>query len=709
MIYFTMNTLGPTRAVTPRPTESPTAAGVETEAPVTSAPMTGAPVTAEPTQSPDAAFAFGSTLVDGEAGEETGDAKESTSTTAAPVETFTLAPIPNPAPSPLSDNQAPTKSPEKAPTPFTFTFSNPSGNQPGRKLGESRKPKPDLRNLQLASGTNTGKLVILSHSRSGEPIYEFDSRSLSNVQRHAFAAAGIARSPRYGNYVGGEGNRQDVVMWASKGGTDVRRGETFLFQLPKDFDPTVAGDAITDDFEVRVLESVGWTTDTPPTFSSDGLAVYFARSGNRYVGWNEGREFDVISNFGGELPPTDTSAAIRPVVLTDGDEKMIIEAADHDRIFAVDTTGPDATGIYWLVDGLGVQSIPTTPIVSPDGEVIYFGKGSAIYGINATDGARLWGQDGYVQDTAVPFAIRAEMSLSSTGEFLYHQGEGMSITALRVAEAIPTPAPTGGPSFRPSIASSVMPSGAPSVVASELPSTTTAPTESAVPTESFSPSHDPEYIFPSMIPSLAPSVVASSGPSRSFAPSDSPTGVAPDGTVAGPGLPTVSPVMPPTLIPVTPSVVLPPSTIPGDDPTQAVTSPDESSESSSLPSWLTNTAIIGISVGGGVALILMVGAIWYVARRKGGGDDGLDTDWQAQNSQHGGGGPGGGDDGGAMFEYGEEDDFAGQGDGGGRGPSSSGYGAPMGSAPGSSGTWGAAGGQQGEGGPVWGEPGRLRW
>ncbi|EJK76458.1 hypothetical protein THAOC_01781, partial [Thalassiosira oceanica] len=164
---------------------------------------------------------------------------------------------------------------------------------------------------------------------------------------------------------------------------------------------------------------------------------------------------------------------------------------------------------------------------------------------------------------------------------------------------------------------------------------TTVPTESA--DSELPPSHGPDYFFPSDSPSLAPS--------GSSAPSDSPTGPTPDGTVSGPGQPTASPVSSPTSGPVDPSVVLPPSTVPGDAPAPAATSPDETSESSS---WLTNTAIIGIAVGGGVGLILMVGAIWYVARRKGGGNDGLDTDWQAQNSpQHGGGGPGGGDDGGA--------------------------------------------------------------
>ncbi|EJK67763.1 hypothetical protein THAOC_11165, partial [Thalassiosira oceanica] len=399
MVYFTMNTFGPTRAVTPRPTVSPTAAKVETEAPATSAPVTSAPVTSEPTLSPDGAFV--------EAGDMTGDAEESTSTTAVPVETFTLAPVPNLAESalPRRTTRLPRKGPAKAPTPFTFNFSSPSPgyNAPGRRLaGSSKMKQRRLRNLQLASETGTGKLVVLSHSRSGAPIYEFDSRSLPNVQRHAFAAAGIARSPRYGNYAGGEGNRQDVVMWASRGGADAR-GETFLFQLPKDFDPADGGDVNTDGLEVRVMESVGWTTGTSPTFSSDGLGVYFARSGNRYVGWNEDREFDVISNFGGALPPVDEGgSALRPIVLTDGNDKMIIATADHDKIFALDATGPTATGIYWLVQGLGVQSIPTTPIVSPDGEVVYLGKGSAVHGINATDGARLWGQDGFVQDPRVP-------------------------------------------------------------------------------------------------------------------------------------------------------------------------------------------------------------------------------------------------------------------------------------------------------------------
>ncbi|EJK64943.1 hypothetical protein THAOC_14267 [Thalassiosira oceanica] len=105
-------------------------------------------------------FSFDATLVDGGEGDQTGDAEESTSTTAAPVpKTAESAPPP-------SDNQAPTKIPAKAPN-FFFNFGNttsgnPTDNDATRKLaGSSKKEQRRLRNRH---GQARGPLALLRRS-----------------------------------------------------------------------------------------------------------------------------------------------------------------------------------------------------------------------------------------------------------------------------------------------------------------------------------------------------------------------------------------------------------------------------------------------------------------------------------------------------------------------------------------------------------------
>jgi hypothetical protein len=73
---------------------------------------------------------------------------------------------------------------------------------------------------------------------------------------------------------------------------------------------------------------------------------------------------------------------------------------------------------------------------------------------------------------------------------------------------------------------------------------------------------------------------------------------------------------------------------------------------------LSMPAIIGIAVGGGVGLLLLLGSLCYVCRKKpckgGGEDDGLDTDWQASNAPQQFQGGGSGDDQ-TPFQYGDEE------------------------------------------------------
>ena len=132
--------------------------------------------------------------------------------------------------------------------------------------------------------------MILSHPSNGASVYEYDSRDELSITKHNFAPLEIARNPEYGNYDGGEANRHDILMWGSGRGDNARQGETLLFQLPKAFNQfdVPDADATYSELEVLMLESVSFSTETKPTFSSSGLEVYFPITQNSITGWNQG-------------------------------------------------------------------------------------------------------------------------------------------------------------------------------------------------------------------------------------------------------------------------------------------------------------------------------------------------------------------------------------------------------------------------------------
>lgn len=97
-----------------------------------------------------------------------------------------------------------------------------------------------------------------------------------------------------------------------------------------------------------------------------------------------------------------------------------------------------------------------------------------------------------------------------------------------------------------------------------------------------------------------------------------------------------------------------------DQPTSDTSGNSPSSLSSSTsPLTLSTPAIIGIAVGGGVGLILLLGVLYYVCRKKpcsgGGEDDGVDMEWQASNANRQFQGSASGGEGQTPFQYGDEE------------------------------------------------------
>jgi len=504
-------------------------------------------------------------------------------------------------------------------------------------------------NRQLQAPKKSGRFIILN-ADTGNVVYSFDSQSDFTIRKHVFGPLGIARRPAYGNYAGGEGNTNDVVMWGSGSGNDESVGETLLFQLPKGFDTmSLASSAsLANQFETRVMESVSWTTEIAPTFSKDGLSVYFLISGDRLTGWNKGQAFDIAPNVGPVDVSTPNSASggiQRPMVLTN-DDKTVLVGAQH-TMYGVDVSNTPAS-ILWQQNTFGTGAAFTTPQITPDGTMAYFGKTGALHALKLNAGGTLLWADtnGYVDPFSSASQITmADFSLDASGQILFYcHGGSDTITALRIGEVVPTEAPT----FKPS--------ASPSVTASMSPSTSMPPTLSMIPT------YGSDYIFPSASPSATvsavPSTVPTVKPTVSPTKSKSPTTTLIEGGGGDAGDFTFDvSTPPPTASPDNNNTAT--SGVGGGS---SLASTKEDENTSSFP--LSMPAIIGIAVGGGVGLILLLGSLCYVCRKKpckggSGEDDGVDTDWQSSNDeanrqmQFSSGGGGG--DNQTPFQYGDEE------------------------------------------------------
>eukprot|EP00571_Detonula_confervacea_P003708 CAMPEP_0172319398 /NCGR_PEP_ID=MMETSP1058-20130122/37541_1 /TAXON_ID=83371 /ORGANISM="Detonula confervacea, Strain CCMP 353" /LENGTH=883 /DNA_ID=CAMNT_0013034425 /DNA_START=65 /DNA_END=2713 /DNA_ORIENTATION=- len=679
-IYFTMN--APTQTLaSPPPTTSPVAATISTNSPVTYSPTsspvatntssTNSPVTNSPTISPVATNTTSTNATITNTPTISPVAVNTTSTNPPITDTPTISPVAkkdfftiSPVANNLFDSDEPASLLETNPA---YWWAEDAGDQllcvNGRNYPEEyltnetlkndtlfstveeccsanaeaciRERQREHQNPQSSSHRNlqatdrSGKLVILSHPLNGELIYEFDSRDEFSIQKHSFAPAGIARQPEFGNYNGGSDNTNDVIMWGSQpdNGEPRQQGETMLFQLPKGFNVSEVPVDISQ-FRLRVLESVSWTTTVRPTFSASGLDVYFAMSGNSFTGWNKGQRFDVVANLGPiplPLPPDSDgvdSGASRPIVLADDDSLLLLGSTDHDTMFAADS---ESGGSEWMLADMGTNSLFTTPLISSDGDIAYFGKKNSVHAVNLTDGSQLW-EDGFQHpsNTASEPARLAEFSLSSTGEFLYYARSGSWISAVRVANVIPTLSP-----LSPTSAPSSMPSSA----SSSSPSESVMPSTSLTPTISTSPSVDPDYVPPSSSPTLT--ILPSSSPSVSH--SDSPSALSSNVPSLPPSITPLTTLAPLTSSPVVTEVVTEakPSSSPivtppnASPPSSAAELLDSSSDENSS---LSTTAIIGIAVGGGVGLILLLGIICYAWKKKKGEDDGVDINWQTDNA-----------------------------------------------------------------------------
>eukprot|EP00934_Nitzschia_sp_Nitz4_P000478 Nitzschia sp. Nitz4//scaffold8_size234185//216945//219072//NITZ4_001303-RA/size234185-processed-gene-0.409-mRNA-1//-1//CDS//3329559944//478//frame0 len=277
----------------------------------------------------------------------------------------------------------------------------------------------------LEGGVDTPTMgrVALIEAESGDVVWlEKDSSSF------LYGPPGVVPSPSYGKYLGGEGNTNDLIAWASQEQGD-DPGNTYAFQLPMGFTAAAA-----ESLSTVVLKKVRWGTSTPPVFSTNGTNMYFAVSDDELRGWTGNTAFDTTASWTAVLLTGSSDEPIRNTPTLSFDETRLFATADSSKAFHCLNA---ATGeSKW--NFRGESEIYPVARVSPDNEYVYFihSIDGRVYSRSQETGAGGWlvSCDTYEEDCAN--AVYADFVLSTTGQFLYYGDLRGRIIALEVGTLV---------------------------------------------------------------------------------------------------------------------------------------------------------------------------------------------------------------------------------------------------------------------------------
>lgn len=323
---------------------------------------------------------------------------------------------------------------------------------------------------------------------------------------------GIYHNPLFGNYDGGEGNTNDIVVFANKpfdGEDGVGNAGMYGFQFPIAFTGSSSGLSV---ITLRELAgAAAWQAITPPTITDGGRRMYWGVSRSQIRGWPwlDNRDtFDRSSpeslGFARADRPLPKSQPIYAKVATtkDVDNEIIFTGSAKNLFTALDRN----FNVLWEVE-------LSSPVlheaqVSPDDSVVYFVEESGIaYAYTIADGTKLWEKPVDNQGIATGYA------LSPDGSTLYFAAHSSGILhSFKVAEVESTPAPVQAPVSPPTLApvsptlAPVDPStGAP--VADVTPTVvTTAPVEVEAPVAPTKAPISDAPITPAPIAPVAPTL-----------------------------------------------------------------------------------------------------------------------------------------------------------------------------------------------------------
>eukprot|EP00538_Stauroneis_constricta_P004487 CAMPEP_0119551816 /NCGR_PEP_ID=MMETSP1352-20130426/4957_1 /TAXON_ID=265584 /ORGANISM="Stauroneis constricta, Strain CCMP1120" /LENGTH=844 /DNA_ID=CAMNT_0007597931 /DNA_START=212 /DNA_END=2747 /DNA_ORIENTATION=+ len=406
-----------------------------------------------------------------------------------------------------------------------------------------------------------GYFTMLSDVLDGQVFFEEPSTLKGNLANHYYGPLTISRTPVKGNYAGGEGNTNDFLVWHSTADPDLQDGATQAFQLPSDFDGLE-----TSGLSVIQLSIPLWVTAAAPAITADGQELFIGSSDSILRGWVDGRSFELSPTLNLQLGTDGTSAPPPHAPVFSTNEQHLFLGTTASSFQAVDVQARD---IAWTVVSLPMN-VGTRAVPSPDGLRVYFFSGNQLYSVNATDGVKMFANEGGFRIPSAPdqTVVQTNFALNGDGRIVYIAGfRETRVSAFTVA--LP-PDETASPSESP---------------------TTSAPTVSSAPSVSLMPSV-------SMLPSSIPSDVPTRMPSAQ--PTDQPS-------------------------PNTNTDTLPPTSAPTELPelrTRNPTSAPISSSSGGGDDGPSTGIIIGAVAGGLVVAAIVAYLIFVFACRGGGGGGG---------------------------------------------------------------------------------------
>ena len=328
----------------------------------------------------------------------------------------------------------------------------------------------------------TQSLSVLVTTPVGIPRADGIDETLNPITAsRLFSPVGIAHSPSPdGNHrFGGNDNTNDLVVWAhmSEDGAPKFDGYYYGFQIGAPDSSGAVG--------VRVFDSTGWATLTPPVFTEDGQKMVFSTSKSAVRGWvgaenqyNNGADLrvEIARNSGRSGPnPTTSTASISP----DGTKVFFASTREtfgfHSAAMVPDVDAVDTLPVWSYAD------IPALVMAGSqcDNDFVYFAAGSLLLKANAENGAQEWNHT-----AAAPIA--AEYSLSTDGSTLYFvDSSGAMTAAYTSAGAVTTEKPTDKPTDKPTPEPTLAPVTNSPIVGTLPPTTTT--TEAPIPTPTESP------------------------------------------------------------------------------------------------------------------------------------------------------------------------------------------------------------------------------
>jgi len=345
-----------------------------------------------------------------------------------------------------------------------------------------------VHSVSLATGTSTWISERLSGACSGTPVlssvdtYVFLTHNQVSLETGTFtildgsdgsiffqtnddnqmlSPPGIYFNPRGGNYGGGEGNTNDIVVFGNKpvaNADGVPSGCTaYAFQFPIGFIGSITGLQV-----VSLLNNTDFQSTTPPLITNSGNSMFWGVSRSKLNGWaGIGFDRDVGGNnigFARGVPPS--LPIIAELAIGANTLTPTVYTGSAGNGFAAVTTDGNEMQVLWETNTSSpIYAQAKVSSSNGDDEVIFIIEqlGTA-YALNAGNGTQLWVADATTSNLLGNFAM------NPSGDMIYFTDLSGILNAWQIAElGAPTTfapnAPTSGnvsmaPASAPVISSS---------------------------------------------------------------------------------------------------------------------------------------------------------------------------------------------------------------------------------------------------------------